>query len=78
MNGTKKSSKLYRVSATNFKAINSVATGQGIVLDEVLRSLIKFAADVTARLVGMPAAVNYTVPNSSQCKDVGVVQKIFR
>ncbi|MCC5661739.1 transposase [Nostoc sp. XA010] len=59
-NGTKKSSKLYRVSATDFKAINSVGTGQAIVLDEVLRSLMKFAPGVTARLVGMPAAVNYT------------------
>lgn len=48
-NGTKKSSKLYRVSATDFKAINSVGTGQAIVLDEVLRSLMKFAPGVTAR-----------------------------
>ncbi|AUB42387.1 hypothetical protein COO91_08515 [Nostoc flagelliforme CCNUN1] len=55
-----------------------MGTRQAIVLDEVLRSLIKFAPGVTARFVGMPAAVNYTVPNSRQCKDVRVVQKKFR
>jgi len=52
-------------------------TGQAIVLDEVLRSLMKFARGVTARLVGMPATVNYAMPDSRQCKDVRVVQKIL-
>ncbi|MEH2444938.1 MAG: hypothetical protein V7K18_03895 [Nostoc sp.] len=50
---------------------------QAIVLDEVLRSLMKFASSVTAALLPMPAAVNYTVPDSRQCKDVPVVQKIL-
>ncbi|MCC5611518.1 hypothetical protein LC612_33460 [Nostoc sp. CHAB 5834] len=42
------------------------------------RSLMKFAPGVTRSLVGMPVAVNYAMPNSRQCKDVRVVQKIFR
>ncbi|MDZ8135787.1 MAG: hypothetical protein RM049_10865 [Nostoc sp. DedQUE04] len=53
--------------------INSVGMGQAIVLDEVLRSLMKFAPGVTRSLVGMPVAVNYAMPNSRQCKDVQVV-----
>ena len=69
LNGTKKSYSLYRVSTTDFKAINSVGTGQAIVLDEVLRSLIKFASSVSAALLPMPAGVNYTVPSKNHFRN---------
>ncbi|MEH2171840.1 hypothetical protein [Nostoc sp.] len=73
-NGTKKSSKPYSI----LKLLNIVGTGQAIILNEVLRSLMKFVPGYARSVVEMPVAVNYAMPNSRQCKDVGVVQKIFR
>ncbi|MCC5613761.1 hypothetical protein LC605_01430 [Nostoc sp. CHAB 5836] len=55
-----------------------VVTEQAKVQDEVLRSLMKFVPGYARSVVGMPVAVNYAMPNSRQCKDVRVVQKIFR